>query len=267
MLKAMINPASRKNVITSSAGTTPTKTYERISFRRTRHSSRRLAHTASRVNPYATPNSSARLPTMSMASSHPGSVSTKPSGQVIALIAMPSTSARPGKVLSSHRRQACHRDGMSPGSNAGGRTDSLIGRLPEYPFSITENTEQDGAHGETQRHRTVQHDLHSCRAGTRPRHRRHHHADLSDLDLRAGWPRPAACRLRVRPHAESDAHDARAQHRRHRSRDGGVCVRLGDGGDRYALDATGVWRPRPGRRQHLRRHLPPLRARAAQVRP
>ena len=78
---------------------------------------------------------------MSMASSHAGSVTTKPSGQVIALIAMPSTRARPGKVLRSHVRHTLHRDGVSPGSNAIGRTDSLIGRLPEYPFSITENTE------------------------------------------------------------------------------------------------------------------------------
>ena len=49
-LNARISPASRKNVITSSAGTTPTKTYERISLRRTRHSSRRFAHTAKRVS-------------------------------------------------------------------------------------------------------------------------------------------------------------------------------------------------------------------------
>ena len=50
-LNATISPASRKNVITSSAGTTPTKTYERISLRRTRHSRPRLAQTAKRVSP------------------------------------------------------------------------------------------------------------------------------------------------------------------------------------------------------------------------
>ncbi len=77
---------------------------------------------------------------MSMASSHAGSVTAKPSGQVMTLMTMPSTRARPGKVLSSHVRHTLHRDSVSPGSNAGGRTDSLIGRLPEYPFLYTKDT-------------------------------------------------------------------------------------------------------------------------------
>ena len=50
-LKNSSNPASRKNVMTSSTGTTPTKTYERMSLRRTRHSNRRLAQNAKRVDP------------------------------------------------------------------------------------------------------------------------------------------------------------------------------------------------------------------------
>jgi hypothetical protein len=37
-------------------------------------------------------------------------------------------------VRSNHERHTRHRDGTSPGSSAAGRTGSLIGRLPEYPF-------------------------------------------------------------------------------------------------------------------------------------
>ena len=50
-LKNSSSPASRKNVMTSSTGTTPTNTYDRMSLRRTRHSSRRLAQNAKRVSP------------------------------------------------------------------------------------------------------------------------------------------------------------------------------------------------------------------------
>src|SRR4026209_2889785 len=156
-LNARIKPASRKNVITSSAGTTPTNTYDRISLRRTRHSRRRFAQTAGRVGPYAPANSSARLPTMSIASSADGSVVTALSGYVIALMITPSMSARPGKVRSNQFRTPRQRDGMSPGSSATGRTGSLIGRLPEYPFHWPY---------ETQRRRALQHDLHSRRSGT-----------------------------------------------------------------------------------------------------
>ncbi len=71
---------------------------------------------------------------MSIASSAGGGVEKRLIGQVIALIAAPSVSARPGNVRSNHERHKRHRDGTSPGSSATGRTESLIGRLPEYPF-------------------------------------------------------------------------------------------------------------------------------------
>jgi hypothetical protein len=44
-LKNSSAPATRKNDTISSAGTTPMKMYDRISLRRTRHNSRRLAST------------------------------------------------------------------------------------------------------------------------------------------------------------------------------------------------------------------------------
>ena len=69
------------------------------------------------------------------------------------------------------------------------------------------------------------------RAGTRSVDRRDHHADLPDVDLRAGRARQAQG-LRVRAHAESDAPGARAQPRGHRRRQGGLRVRVGDGGHR-----------------------------------
>ena len=50
-------------------------------------------------------------------------------GHVMALIASPSTSARPGTVWSSHARHVRHRDGVSPGSNAMGRLGSVMGRV------------------------------------------------------------------------------------------------------------------------------------------
>ena len=119
---------------------------------------------------------------------------------------------------------------------------------------------------ETQRRRALQHDLHSRRTGARSGDRRHHHADLSDLDLRAGRPRPAACRLRIRPHAEPDAHGARAQRRRDRSGHRRVRICVGHGGDRCAADAARIRRSRAGQRQHLWRHVPAVRAGAPQVR-
>ncbi len=63
---------------------------------------------------------------------------------------------------------------------------------------------RDGARHETLGTRTILHRLHPRRTGTGPVHRRDHHADLSDVDLRAGGARPAQG-LRVRAHAESDA--------------------------------------------------------------
>ena len=65
--------------------------------------------------------------------------------------------------------------------------------------------------------RSLFHRLHSRRTGTGSVDRRDHHADLSDVDLRAGRARPAQG-LRVRAHAESDAVGARSQSRGHRRR-------------------------------------------------
>ena len=86
--------APERSPSASGATMTPTNTYDRISFLRTRHSRRRLAQTANRVSPYAAANSSARLPTMSMASIAAGRSITAPSGHVIALMMPPRTSAR-----------------------------------------------------------------------------------------------------------------------------------------------------------------------------
>ena len=47
----------------------------------------------------------------------------------MALITTPSTSARPGRLRRSHVRQTCHRDGISPGRRAMGRTGSLMWRV------------------------------------------------------------------------------------------------------------------------------------------
>ena len=87
---------------------------------------------------------------------------------------------------------------------------------------------------------------------------RDHHADLPDVDLRAGGARPAQG-LRVRAHAESDARGARSQPRRdrgrprRRSRSRRAC--------RPSRDrlAPAVRRSRRRHRQHLRRHVPAVR--------
>ena len=196
---------------------------------------------------------------MSIASSAGGSVTTK--------IERPgdrldderrATSARPGNVRSNHERHtAPPRRHVAWQQRSG--TNWVAHRAPtRVSFSTVPY--------ETQRRRALQHDLHSRRPGARSGDGRDHHADLSDLDLRAGRPRPAARRLRVRPHAEPDAHGARAQRRGDRSGHRGVRVRLGHGGDRRAADAARVRRSRARQRQHLRRHVPAVRARAPQVR-
>ena len=64
-----------------------------------------------------------------MASTADGSAIAKPSGHVTSLIARPSTSARPGNVRSNQVRHTRHRDGVSPGSNAAGRTGTFMGRV------------------------------------------------------------------------------------------------------------------------------------------
>ena len=182
-MKARIKPASRKNVMTSSAGTTPTNIYERISLRRTRHSSRRFDQTAKRVRPYAIANSSARLPTMSIASSAGGSVIDE--------------AERPGDGLDGEaERPARARERCAAATSATRATATACRR------AATQRDVQGRSSGgyqsilfngtyETPRRRALQHDLHSRRTGARPRDRRHHHADLPDLDLRAGRPRPA----------------------------------------------------------------------------
>ena len=101
--------------------------------------------------------------------------------------------------------------------------------------------------------------------GARPDDRRHHHADLPDVHLRAGRGR-AAQGLRVRPHAEPDAVRARTEHRGHRRRQGGVRLRVRHGRDRRHHDDAQGGRPRRRDRQHLRRDVPALRAGAAAVR-
>ncbi len=118
---------------------------------------------------------------------------------------------------------------------------------------------------ETSRLRSLCHGLHPRGPGARPLHWRHHHPDLPDLDLRAGGPRPAQG-LRVRPHPESHAHGARGQRGGDRARHRRLRLRLGHGRHRHRADPPAVGRPRGRERQHLRRHLPPVRARAPQVR-
>ena len=76
------------------------------------------------------------------------------------------------------------------------------------------------------RTRAFQHHLPARRPGARPVDRRHHHADLPDVHLRPGRARQAQG-LRVRAHAESDAHGARAQHRGDRRRQGGFAFASG----------------------------------------
>ena len=70
---------------------------------------------------------------------------------------------------------------------------------------------------EAQTRRSVRHHLPARRSGTRPVDRRDRHADLSDVDLRAGVARRAQG-IRVRAHAESDAICARSETRRDRRR-------------------------------------------------
>ena len=116
----------------------------------------------------------------------------------------PSTQRAAGeRARAATARHARHRDGVSPGRSAGGRTGSIMEsaaarRASRAPIARENDIRVSLASwttpSETQRHRTLQHHLHSRRAGARPGHRRHHHADLPDLDLRAGRPRPAARR-------------------------------------------------------------------------
>ena len=81
---------------------------------------------------------------------------------------------------------------------------------------------------ETERERTLQHDLHPRRTDPGSFDRRHHHPDLPDLNLRAGSAgRPQG--LRVCPDAEPDARRARGQRRGDRERQGWICLCVGDG--------------------------------------
>ena len=107
-------------------------------------------------------------------------------------------------------------------------------------------------------------DLHSRRPGARPLDRRDHHADLSDLDLRAGRAGPPQG-LRVRAHAEPDARGARGQHRGDRTRQGRLRVRVGHGRRGRGHDAAPVRRSRGRHGQYIRRHVSIVRARAPQV--
>ncbi len=112
---------------------------------------------------------------------------------------------------------------------------------------------------EAETDRTVRDDLPPRRPGTRSHDRRHHHADLPDLDLRAGGARPAQG-LRVRAHAESDALGARGESRRDRRRQERLRVRLGHGRHQRDHVAAEERRPRRRLRQRLRRNVPAVRA-------
>src|SRR5258705_466928 len=69
--------------------------------------------------------------------------------------------------------------------------------------------------------RAIQHAVPARGSGARPIHRRHHHADLSDVHVRPGRAGQAQG-LRVRADAEPDARGARAERRGHRRRSRGV---------------------------------------------
>ena len=82
-------------------------------------------------------------------------------------------------------------------------------------------------------------------------------ADLPDLHLRAGRPRPAPQRLRVRPHAQSDARSVGRQPGCARGSDARLRIRVGTGCARHRAQAARGGRPRRGRQQHLRRKSSP----------
>src|SRR5215467_1272830 len=132
---------------------------------------------------YPVPIASARLATVSITDRNAG---TRPSRSVSAYttrrVATPMTTARPGSVP----KTAC----LTPE------------RLMSVDFAILEHVSLSDceAHAE----RKVQHAVPARGPGTRPIHGRHHHADLSDVHVRAGraWQ---AQGLRVRTHAKSDA--------------------------------------------------------------
>ncbi len=70
---------------------------------------------------------------MSIASSTGGSTTPAASSvQVKALITSPMSSARPGKVPSSHRRHTSTRDGAGP-IRSGGRTGTAMWRVESQP--------------------------------------------------------------------------------------------------------------------------------------
>ena len=119
-------------------------------------------------------------------------------------------------------------------------------------------------HREAARHRAVQHHLHPRRSGPRPVDRRHHHPYLSDVHVRPGGARQAQG-LRVRADAESDAVGLEANLAAIENGKAAFALRLGHGGRRRRDDAARIRRPRRRHRQHLRRHLSAVRARAAEV--
>src|SRR5215470_374110 len=145
---------------------------------------------------YPVPIARARLTTVSMTSRNPGArPSTRATTYTTTRVATPMTTARPGSVPKS----AC----LTPE------------RLMSVDFAILEHVSLSDceAHAE----RKVQHAVPARGPGARPIHWRHHHPDLSDVDLCPGraWQ---AQGLRVRTHAEPDARGARAQHCGYRRR-------------------------------------------------
>src|SRR4051812_13748968 len=115
----------------------------------------------------------------------------------------PITIARPGSVCSSATRTPAPRSAAPGGSGGEGRL--YVERIVDFALLKHVSLLDREAHIA----RKVQHHLSPRRSGTRPDHWRHHHADLPDLDLRAGGARQAQG-VRVRADAESDTHGARA---------------------------------------------------------
>ena len=97
MLLKSSMPQSAKKTMMSSAGTSPTKMNDRISFRRTRHSSRRRASAISRAAKMVMPARSASVPTVPIASVSGVRPTTSCASHASRRIAAPTTSGAAGQ--------------------------------------------------------------------------------------------------------------------------------------------------------------------------
>src|SRR4029079_31491 len=97
------SPPSRKNAMIRIDGMNPMKMYDRISFRRTRHSKRRLAQAIARTTKYAAAATITIDDSVSIASRIGGGTITRPTAKTAILTTTRMTIARPGKVLNSAR--------------------------------------------------------------------------------------------------------------------------------------------------------------------